>query len=68
MKDFLFPVLAATGFLVVYMTSIFVDLNTGIILFLFSISPIVVLWMVYRVLTADVDSKHTFEERWYEDR
>lgn len=68
MKDYLFPVFVTTGFLIVYLTVLFVNLNTGLILFLFSVSPIPMLWMVYKVLTADADSEYTFEERWYEDQ
>jgi uncharacterized membrane protein len=68
MKNYLFPVFATTGFLIVYLTALFTNLNTGIILFMFSISPVVMIWMVYRVLTADTDSSYTFEERWYEDQ
>jgi hypothetical protein len=67
MKNFLFPVYLVTGFLLVYVTSVQVNLSTGLILFMFSISPVMVLWMVYKVLTADVEVKHTFEEKWYED-
>lgn len=68
MKNYLFPVFATTGFLIIYLTVIFVNLNTALILFLFSISPIPMIWMVYSVLTADTDSAYTFEERWYEDQ
>ncbi|MCC5936802.1 MAG: hypothetical protein JJU34_05940 [Lunatimonas sp.] len=67
MNSFLFPVYAVTGFLLIYLTAVFVNLNTAIILFMFSASPILVLWMVYRVLRADVQSAYTFEEKWYED-
>jgi hypothetical protein len=68
MKDYLFPVFVTTGFLIIYLTVLFTNLHTGLILFLFSVSPIPMLWMVYKVLTADADSKHTFDERWYEDK
>ncbi|HSI77301.1 MAG TPA: hypothetical protein VK957_15485 [Lunatimonas sp.] len=68
MKNYLFPVFATTGFLIIYLTVLFINLNTGLILFLFSISPIAMIWMVYSVLTADADSAYTFEDRWYEDQ
>ena len=67
MKNYLFPVYVVTGFLLVYVTSIQVNLSVPLIYFMFGISPVLVIWMVYRVLTADVDVPHTFEERWYED-
>lgn len=68
MKNYLFPVYLVTAFLIVYVTSIQVNLNTGLILLMFSVSPISILWMVYRVLTADVEVTGTFEEKWYEDQ
>ncbi|MFD2199957.1 hypothetical protein [Shivajiella indica] len=67
MKNYLFPVYLVTSFLMVYVTAIQVNLNTGIILFFFSISPLPIIWMVYKVLTADVQVNSTFEEKWYED-
>lgn len=68
MHSFLTPVFLVTGFLLIYLTAIFVNLSTAVILFMFSTSPALVLWMVYRVLKADVDSAYTFEEKWYEDQ
>lgn len=67
MKNYLFPVYAVTAFLIVYVTAAQVSLHVAIVLFMFSLSPIPVLWMVYRVLKAEVDVETTFEERWYED-
>jgi hypothetical protein len=67
MKNYLFPVYLVTSFLIIYVTAIQVNLNTGIILFFFSLSPLPVLWMVYKVLTADVEVTSTFEEKWYDD-
>lgn len=67
MKNFLFPVYLVTGFLIIYVTAIQASLSTALILFLFSISPLPVIWMVYSVLTADVEVNSTFEEKWYED-
>jgi hypothetical protein len=68
MKNYLFPVYLVTAFLIVYVTSIQANLSTALILFMFSISPIPILWMVYRVLTADVEVTNTFEDKWYEDQ
>ncbi|EON76677.1 hypothetical protein ADIS_3127 [Lunatimonas lonarensis] len=68
MNSFLTPVYLVTGFLIIYLTVLVVDLSMGVILFMFSASPVLVLWMVYRVLRADVDSAYTFEEKWYEDQ
>jgi hypothetical protein len=68
MKNYLFPVYLVTAFLLVYVTAIQASLNTGLILFMFSISPLPIIWMVYKVLTADVVVESTFEEKWYEDQ
>jgi hypothetical protein len=68
MNSFLTPVYLVTGFLLIYLTALFVNLSMAVILFMFSASPVLVLWMVYRVLRADVDSAYTFEEKWYEDQ
>lgn len=67
MKDYLIPVLTVTGYLFVYLVIIGLDLHLSLILFLFSLSPALMLWMVYCVLKADVVVHHTFEEKWYED-
>jgi len=67
MKNYLIPVLIVTGYLLVYVVAIGVELHIRLILFMFSISPILILWMVYRVLTANVRVDHTFDEKWYED-
>lgn len=67
MKNYLIPVLIVTGYLLVYVVAIGVELHIRLILFMFSISPILILWMVYRVLTANARVDHTFDEKWYED-
>ncbi|MGY6558707.1 MAG: hypothetical protein ACXIT9_05440 [Nitritalea sp.] len=67
MKNYLFPVYVMTAVLLIYVTMVSMELSTALILFVFSLSPLGMLWMVYRVLRAEVPVKHTFEERWYED-
>lgn len=67
MKKYLIPVFTVTGYLLVYIVSIGLELHIRLILFMFSISPVLILWMVYRVLKAHVLVDHTFEEKWYED-
>lgn len=57
-----------TAFLIIYVTAIQANLNTRLILFMFSVSPIPIIWMVYKVLTADVEVNSTFDEKWYEDQ
>ncbi|WP_194975407.1 hypothetical protein [Aquiflexum lacus] len=68
MKNYLFPVYMVTAFLIIYVTAIQANLNTRLILFMFSVSPIPIIWMVYKVLTADVEVNSTFDEKWYEDQ
>ncbi len=67
MKSFLFPVYLVTAILLVYVTAILANINTALIMFVFAISPVFIIWMVYSVLTADVEVNSTFEEKWYED-
>lgn len=67
MKDYLLPVITVTGYLLVYITAIQIELNISLILFMFAVSPVLLLWMVYRVLTAEVQVPHTFDEKWYSD-
>ena len=67
MKNYLIPVFTVTGYLLVYIVSIGLELHIRLILFMFSISPAFILWMVYRVLKANVLVDHTFDEKWYED-
>ncbi|MBW3467597.1 hypothetical protein [Arthrospiribacter ruber] len=68
MKSFLFPVAISTAFLLVFVTSVFAGLHPAIVMFMFGISPAIVIWMVIKVLKTDVEVKDTFEEKWYEDR
>jgi len=67
MKKYLIPVFTVTGYLLIYIVSIGLDLHIRLILLMFSLSPTLILWMVYRVLKAKVCVSHTFEEKWYED-
>lgn len=67
MKNYLFPVYLVTSILIIYVTAIHANLNMGLIMFMFSLSPLPIVWMVYRVLKAEVEVNSTFEEKWYED-
>ncbi|NHE56746.1 hypothetical protein [Cyclobacterium plantarum] len=68
MDNPLVPVSLVTGFLLIYVVAVAVNLNTALILFLFSISPVLMIWMVVKVLKAAFESTHTFDEKWYEDQ
>ncbi|MBD3628799.1 hypothetical protein [Cyclobacterium sp.] len=68
MDNPLVPVSLVTGFLLIYVVAVAVNLNTALILLLFSISPVLMIWMVVKVLKAALESTHTFDEKWYEDQ
>lgn len=67
MKKYLIPVFTGTGYLLVYIVAIGLELHLRFILLMFSLSPLLILWMVYRVLKSNVLVNTTFEEKWYED-
>ncbi|AFL84095.1 hypothetical protein Belba_1481 [Belliella baltica DSM 15883] len=68
MKNHLSPVYWVTSILIIYITAIFANINLALILLVFSLSPLFIIWMVYKVLNADIEVNSTFEEKWYEDR
>jgi len=68
MKNHLSPVYYGTAILIIYIAAIIANINLVLILFVFSISPMIIIWMVYKVLVADVKVNSTFDEKWYEDR
>jgi len=67
MKRIITPIFVATLYLLIYMISAELDTTTRFTLFLFSLSPIPVIWMVYKVLRDGQPSPYTFKERFYED-
>lgn len=68
MKNYLTSVGLVTGFLIVFVTAIQFELSMSLIWLMFLISPALVIWMVYSVLTAPIEIKETFDEQWYQDR
>jgi hypothetical protein len=68
MKNYLTSVGLVTGFLILFVTAIQFELSMSLIWLMFLVSPALVIWMVYSVLTAPVEIKETFEEQWYQDR
>jgi len=68
MKNYLASVCLVTGFLIVFVTVIQLELSMSLIWLMFIISPALVLWMVYSVLTAPIEVKETFDEQWYQDK
>lgn len=68
MKNYLTSVGLVTGFLILFVTAIQFELSLSLIWLMFLVSPALMIWMVYSVLTAPVEIKETFEEQWYQDR
>ncbi len=68
MKNYLSSVGIVTGILIVFVTLIRIDVAHLLIWGIFLASPILIVWMVWRVLAAPVDIPETFEEQWYQDR
>lgn len=68
MKNYLTSVGLVTGFLIVFVTAIQFELSMSLIWLMFIISPALVIWMVYSVLTAPIEIKETFDEQWYQDK
>lgn len=68
MKNDLTIVGLVTGFLILFVTVIQFELSMSLIWLMFIISPALVIWMVYSVLTAPIEIKETFDEQWYLDR
>jgi hypothetical protein len=68
MKNYLTSVGLVTGFLILFVTAIQFELSMSLIWLMFLVSPALMIWMVYSVLTAPVEIKETFEEQWYQDR
>ena len=61
------PIYITTVILVVYTFLGGMDLLPALVLMVFGISPLLVIWMVYRVLRDGEASAYTFSERFYED-
>ncbi len=68
MNNYLTSVGLVTGFLILFVTAIQFELSLSLIWLMFLISPALVIWMVYSVLTAPIEIKETFEEQWYQDK
>ncbi len=70
MKNYKLSIIFVTLYLFVFTALSRMDVELGIMLSLFSLSPFLVLWMVYSVLKYGKHSGKTLNEReWgYEDR
>ena len=57
----------ATLFMVFYNLSPYIGIPDEFIIAIFILSPIILIYMVYVILRFGKPSKHTFEERFYDD-
>jgi ABC-type multidrug transport system fused ATPase/permease subunit len=62
-----FPILFATIYLFVYLIVLYFSLNFRLALLMLSLSPIVLIWMVIRILKGEYTCTKTFDESFYED-
>ncbi|MCH8554236.1 MAG: hypothetical protein LAT76_03700 [Schleiferiaceae bacterium] len=67
MEKIKLPIILATVYLFIYMITATIPGQERWVVFLFSLSPLPVIWMVWRVLREGIASPFTFEERFYED-
>ncbi len=69
MKSIKNVVIFTTIYFCLYVTLVSIpQVPFHIVLGLFSISPFLIIYLVFRVLTGGSDSGHTFQEQFYEDR
>jgi uncharacterized membrane protein YqjE len=57
-----------TFFLVVYTVISTIPGTDWFVFVMYLMSPVLVIWMVYRVLKAQVQVEETFDEKFYQDR
>ena len=57
-----------TVFLLVYTMLSTITGTDWFIFVMYLLSPVLVIWMVYRVLKAQVQVEETFDEQFYQDR
>lgn len=67
MKSPMFPVSLVTAVLVLYTGLIALGGSYALIIAIFTASPFLVIWMVYRVLKSTPLSDKTFNDHFYED-
>jgi predicted signal transduction protein with EAL and GGDEF domain len=67
MEKIKLPIMIATAYLVVFVITLSFSSILAISMLLVSLSPLPIIWMVYRVLRDGIPSEFTFEERFYED-
>lgn len=67
MKQIKIPLFACTLYLSLYTLSPFIGIPDIMIIFMWVLSPFLVIWLVFHVLKDGKASDRTFEEYWYDD-
>jgi len=67
MKKVPLVITLVTAYLIVYQLAPHIGINDNIIIGMFLLSPFMVISMVYVILKYGEPSKHTFDERFYDD-
>jgi hypothetical protein len=67
MKTIKFPLMFASYYLFIYVIFATIEPLQRLAMFMFSLSPFIVIWMVYRVLKDGTPSDKTFETHFYEN-
>ncbi len=67
MEKIKLPILLTTLYLFIFVVISTFDALMALTFLLVSLSPVPIIWMVYRVLRDGTPSPHTFEERFYDD-
>ena len=68
MRPIKLPILFTTVFLMFHTISPYLGVPEKVIIASWALSPLVVIWMVIRVLKDGIASQRTFEEYFYDDR
>ena len=67
MKNLRFPVYTTTAFLLIFTLLSQIEACIPYLVYVFMLSPFIVIWMVYRVLKDGVPSERSFDEYFYDD-
>ncbi|MEO6733115.1 MAG: hypothetical protein ABIN01_17960 [Ferruginibacter sp.] len=67
MQKIKWPIIIVSTYMLVYQFSYYIGLPIGIVVLLFVVSPLAVIWMVYKILKDGTPSKRSFHEYFYED-
>lgn len=67
MQKIKWPLIVVTAYLVFYQSASFFNFSANTIIALYISSPILLLWMVYKILKDGVPSQRSFDDYFYDD-